>query len=60
MIIHKCDKCGKEMGAWLEVSTTVNASNLYTNVFDLQVLAVSREFCKDCYTKIFLSGEEGE
>lgn len=54
MVIHKCDKCGKAMAVWIDVSTSVNASNPETNVGHLLYLhGKTEEYCQDCYDTIF-------
>ena len=53
MVIHKCDKCGKEMTKWLSLRTTADAVNLNTNIYDLLEYQGRFEFCVDCAPKLF-------
>ena len=53
MTIHKCDICGKEMGVWIDVKTSINSTRNETNVANLLPLVVAREYCPDCTKKLF-------
>lgn len=57
MIIHKCDICGKEMGAWLKVTTYVEASRNDTNVSDLAPYSGSFDICGKCF-KNFIHSQD--
>ena len=49
MIIHKCDKCGKEMTRWFIVSIDIGAANDWINVADIIKHRGKSELCQDCY-----------
>ena len=53
MVIHKCDSCGKEMGVWIKVNTTIDATRNETNVGYLAPFITSREYCVECAKEIF-------
>lgn len=52
MVIHKCDRCGKEMSTWMTMITKPDTNNSYTNIYDLLVYQSNLELCKDCYLKV--------
>lgn len=52
MIVHKCDRCGREMGAWLNVKVYPGALNPVYNVGNLLKVSCELELCEDCYKKI--------
>lgn len=59
MIKHFCNICGKEIGVWLEVETTIEASHPLTNVASMIKYKVNDlHICEDCCKKIaeFLGG----
>ena len=50
MIVHKCDRCGREMASWINVYSA-NGAEEY-NVLELMHEGVKREYCKPCYEAI--------
>ena len=60
MIRYFCNICGKEMGVWLEVRTSIGASHPLNNVSNM--IEYNRydnlQICEDCCKKIteFLGG----
>lgn len=58
MIVHKCDRCGKEMDAWFTCTTKVDAINSSVNVDELLLLTGTREYCKKCYYTIYDRGNK--
>lgn len=53
MVIHKCDSCGKEMGVWITVHTSIGATRNETNVGYLTPFITTREYCVECAKEIF-------
>ena len=51
MIIRKCDCCGQEITAYVQVQTTICATNDYVNVSDMLHLQKKLDLCKSCAEK---------
>jgi len=61
MVVHKCDICGKEMGAWLKVSTFIEVDNNRSlDVSNLSPLSGSFEMCGDCFGSLIRKKESEE
>lgn len=60
MIIHRCDSCGKEMSAWISITTKPDTVNSFTNISDLLGCQLTMELCEDCYIKMLegIGGDE--
>lgn len=53
MIIRKCDCCGQEINVFVQVQTTIHATNDYVNVSDMLHLQKKLDLCKSCAEKVF-------
>jgi hypothetical protein len=54
MVIHKCDVCGKEMCAWLEITPQPNTSNSILNIANLLQFRTTHEICDNCWNNILM------
>ena len=52
MIVHKCDICGSELGVWIKVATSIEATYDGTNVSNLLNLLGNYDICTDCAAKL--------
>jgi len=49
MTIHRCDLCGKEVGAWFSITANIDAINQIMNVYDLLKYQGSYDICEECF-----------
>ena len=66
MIVHKCDRCGKETDSWFKVKIEIGASKDYStgrrmidykNGLSLDGLS-SYDLCLDCFENMFCEDKE--
>ena len=52
MTVHKCDICGKEIGVWISLKSTIGATYNETNVANLLDFVNDYDLCIGCAEKL--------
>lgn len=52
MIVHKCDRCGRELAVWMTVKVYPGAMSPAYNVGNLVHKSCELEFCEDCFDAV--------
>lgn len=63
MIVHKCDRCGRDMAVWMTVKVYPDALNPAYNIGHLVLKSCELELCEDCFDAVIgreRKNEKGE